>query len=776
VSLSLFALVNIVLFQNCQQQSGLQLSFQEPQLSSIVSNKVDNTFVILNEKDSYKLKLSPVDEEKLVPPDFVFSEYSLADKNHSQTLNGNIESLDKTTGEIIYSTAKNFTGVDDFKIKKVFKLETAAEIKNAKKGEDGKYYLSFDVVIPVKLIIHDHAIQYFFSDVNRNYEDFQSIKTNANGEASGNVAGAEEESIFPLALDKTPPQKPLTFNDGDYPKRENYTPMCSWTDGSEIGTGIDFYELAVGSTPGGEDVISWTNVGFVLEAQLSTLDNPNSKAPFKLGGVYYTSIRAVDFAGHKSEILKGDGWVYEPFFKPMDLKFTNLKDVPLSQKITSEKVVLKGVGEIEVKASCKGCLVSVNGGEFKESVDKVKLGDSLVLQMTSSNTYETTLSASVQIGDRVSSIWQVATMLDPYFYPSAIQFKNQVGILVGQKIISEAVVLKGKGDLPVRATCQNCMISKNDATFAPTVEGVKNGDSLKIQVMSSDKINTSVEGILQVGKVTAQTWQVSTSTNASSFTIETLVEADLNAKVTSIKKITGSNGPLPISITGDGSPQISLDGGATWASSGSIKPDQSVTLRMSASGSKATAQQAQLTVGGVSANWNVISKLNIENLTGVIPNTVVNSSDVTISNLKDNLELSVSGGGAPAISIAGGAWNSSGTLSPGQSFKLRITSSASSSSAQVASLKINAVGSTLAGTVNWSVTPKDWFPSGAYIGRWMHDWGNCNGDDRRPHPNTSQPYGSGGTYDAPICQTGKMKCTVDNSNGCIIGEGPCYCL
>jgi hypothetical protein len=104
----------------------------------------------------------------------------------------------------------------------------------------------------------------------------------------------------PVESDRTSPDKPMNVDDGKFPDQLTQSANISWTHSSDEGTGINFYEVAVGTKPGDVDMVKWTNVGFVTNAVVDGKFIPDT--------TYYTSVRAVDFAGLRSEVVTGDGW------------------------------------------------------------------------------------------------------------------------------------------------------------------------------------------------------------------------------------------------------------------------------------------------------------------------------------------------------------------------------------------------------------------------------------------------------------------------------------
>ncbi len=89
---------------------------------------------------------------------------------------------------------------------------------------------------------------------------------------------------------------------------------------------------------------------------------------------------------------------------------------------------------------------------------------------------------------------------------------------------------------------------------------------------------------------------------------------------------------------------------------------------------------------------------NFTDLTGVAVSTLSTASAITPAGYTSAAAVTVSGSGSPQISINGGAWQTSGSISPGQTISVRLTSSASASTALSATVTIGGVSDV------WSVT------------------------------------------------------------------------
>ncbi|WP_139247361.1 hypothetical protein [Hyphomicrobium sp. NDB2Meth4] len=147
---------------------------------------------------------------------------------------------------------------------------------------------------------------------------------------------------------------------------------------------------------------------------------------------------------------------------------------------------------------------------------------------------------------------------------------------------------------------------------------------------------------------------------------------------------TGYTDPRPVSVTGQGSPQVSVNGGA-WVTSGWILPGYTVQARLTSASAYDTPYAATISIGGVSDTWNVRTKVqdttpdafNFTDQTNVQLSTLTTSASITPTGYDGPVSVSVSGQGSPEISINGGAWGSGGSINPGQTLAVRLTSSGS---------------------------------------------------------------------------------------------------
>jgi len=117
----------------------------------------------------------------------------------------------------------------------------------------------------------------------------------------GSTAGGDGLVVVSYSLSGASPQTPANVDDGAE-STLTATPPITWNWSPREGFAIQKFQLAIGTSGGGTDVLSWTDIGTTTVTSYSGLSLSN-------GVTYYASIRAVDQVGNTSGVGQGDGWV-----------------------------------------------------------------------------------------------------------------------------------------------------------------------------------------------------------------------------------------------------------------------------------------------------------------------------------------------------------------------------------------------------------------------------------------------------------------------------------
>jgi hypothetical protein len=120
-------------------------------------------------------------------------------------------------------------------------------------------------------------------------------------DSAKNISAIVQQSI---KTDWTAPLMVATVNDGLEADIDTTYVLNSisanWTSSSDLQSGIQAYYYAVGTTPGGTELINWTNNGL----NLSFTNNSVSLIP---GTMYYVSVKVLNNAGLYSNVRTSDG-------------------------------------------------------------------------------------------------------------------------------------------------------------------------------------------------------------------------------------------------------------------------------------------------------------------------------------------------------------------------------------------------------------------------------------------------------------------------------------
>ncbi len=156
--------------------------------------------------------------------------------------------------------------------------------------------------------------------VTPNTADSDYVANRGDGAAAGAGSGQSGLVIIrTLEFDGDPPDEPQNFTYASSFYSQTESPPMSWTASDDHnGSGIAYYEIALGTSQGGIDVMPWTNIGNVTSTTLSGLT-------LTMGSHYYASIRAVDLYGLLSDVVLGNSW-----YVPIVMQLTaNTNNIPL---------------------------------------------------------------------------------------------------------------------------------------------------------------------------------------------------------------------------------------------------------------------------------------------------------------------------------------------------------------------------------------------------------------------------------------------------------------
>jgi hypothetical protein len=237
---------------------------------------------------------------------------------------------------------------------------------------------------------------------------------------------------------------------------------------------------------------------------------------------------------------------------------------------------------------------------------------------------------------------------------------------------------------------------------------------------ASSKANNYHVRLVRSGQFFAPFDSQSADTTPDAYTFTAQTNA-ARSTVTTSNTITvvGIDSAAAISIS-SGDYSISTDGGTNWSDWSTTTPatvslNHQVKVRLTSSASYSTAATATLTIGGVDGAFTVTTEAAPADTTpdaytftaqaNAARSTVTTSNAITVAGIDSAAAISISGG-EYEINTSGTWVSGAGTVNNGNTVKVRLTSSASYSSAATATLTIGGVDGAFTVTTGAAPAPE----------------------------------------------------------------------
>ncbi|WP_273455072.1 alpha/beta hydrolase [Nevskia ramosa] len=397
---------------------------------------------------------------------------------------------------------------------------------------------------------------------------------------------------------------------------------------------------------------------------------------------------------------------------PDAFRFEPITGVAVGSVQRSQPIKVSGIN-VAVSIAVTGGRYRINDGAFTSEPGQVVNGDAVIAEVQAAGTDATTSTATVSIGG-VSADFSATTAAVPVADtdPDAFAFAPTVDAVPGSTQISPLTPVSGINTATV-ISISGGRYSVNGSGFTASVGSVVNGDSVTLELIASDQFATSTEAVLTIGSVSAP-YRVTTraaDTTPDAFAFAPVVDAVPGSVVTSAAvTISGIDVPVPITVVGG---QYSIGGTAFTDSAGEVRNGDSIQVRALASAAYAMTTSASLSIGGVSATFNVTTVtaditpdvFSFKDNPAAFPLLATVSEPVTVSGITAPITASVSGGeysvnGAPFLAMPG-------PVSNGDKVRLLVIPGANRGDVATASLSLGGVSGTFTVTAD---APADDFP------------------------------------------------------------------
>lgn len=327
---------------------------------------------------------------------------------------------------------------------------------------------------------------------------------------------------------------------------------------------------------------------------------------------------------------------------PDPFQFKSQTGVALGSTVTSEEITVSGINA-EASIAVTGGTLLVNGKDFTGST--VKAGDKVAVKAVAAKEPGVTTSAKVVIGG-VEGVFNVtSTEIDKI--PDAFAFTAQNDVQPGVLVMSEEITVTGI-NTPTEIAVENgvLVLNGNDST-ASTVES---GDKVAVKVLTPETVSTKASAKVTIGGVSAEfsVTTAKTDTTPEPFVFNEVKDAPLGVQVTSNPVVVrGLSAPAPVVVDGG----TLLVNGERYTGS-AVSNGMVLTVRLTSSEQVDTATVATLNVGGVQADFRVItqavdstpSQFTFIPVEGALAGSKVKSNEITVVGIDAPASISVKGG------------------------------------------------------------------------------------------------------------------------------------
>jgi hypothetical protein len=221
------------------------------------------------------------------------------------SLSGKIKSAGSQTDDtspVASPVASPVTGSDE--------LRVSEPTEYIKPSNQSSYLLSGSCKSTNKLVVevNNTIVQRDVACTNETFSITIDLGSVPSGEVSIKVyveSLPSVESTVSIIKDSEAPLLIGTVTDGSYLSSTTQTPNLTWVAGSDAHSGIKNYEIAIGTSAGGVDVLNW------MSTNSTNISHIQTGLSLTNGVTYFASLRAIDNADNISNTIQSDGWIVD---------------------------------------------------------------------------------------------------------------------------------------------------------------------------------------------------------------------------------------------------------------------------------------------------------------------------------------------------------------------------------------------------------------------------------------------------------------------------------
>lgn len=394
----------------------------------------------------------------------------------------------------------------------------------------------------------------------------------------------------------------------------------------------------------------------------------------------------------------------------------------LSSPANSAAATISGINTA-TPITVSGGKYSINGGAFVSTAGTVNSGDMVRLQVTTSGSFNTSVTATATIGGVNGSFTATTRPVDTQ--PNQFTFVDVSGVPASTLETSNAVTMAGM-DPGQNATVS--FVSSGGSGWQYSINGgaftnigattIQNGQTLAVRLTSAAASGASASVTVNVGG-TVDTYTVTTSTGDTTPDAFTFVDEPAAGQgqvtISNVITITGIDATANVTFSSSGSGssyEYRKNHAGTWGAWTALASDTVVNgdelqVQMVAPPTIGDSATITMTVGGVADSYNVTSaalddapdQFSFLDVAGASTSTLYTSNAVTLTGLNAPATISVSAGGQYRVN--GGSWTSSvGTVMKGDVIEVQVLSSDARASAVNALVTVGSVSDTYSVTTS----------------------------------------------------------------------------
>lgn len=279
----------------------------------------------------------------------------------------------------------------------------------------------------------------------------------------------------------------------------------------------------------------------------------------------------------------------------------------------------------------------------------------------------------------------LAACTGPITTPEQFAFNDVDEAEPGAVITSNVVTIRGiNTPAPAKVTTGGTLII--DGEEAGDSADVSPGSELAVRVTASERFGGEVSVTVDVGGVTARfTVTTRDAVSPADFELDAVTDAEPGEVVTSAPfTVSGLEAPSLATVTGDGSPQLILNGDVEGAGfTHPVDNGDELEVRLTASEEFGATRTAVIEIAGAEGIFTVTTRaaasapdgFAFAPATGVELGEDVTSNAVTVSGLEAPAMLSVTGEGSPRLVVNGSEVDSPAEVDNGDEVQVRVTAS-----------------------------------------------------------------------------------------------------